>query len=342
MRHQLEDVVLQTNLLQAFQKNKIIQGKLSERQKSYYVKLIKEMQIYDVKTKLNRELLYTWKKESYVRQLKKNLVDYERKRFGARDAYYEYQAKNLENLISGGSQGLVIPPIEEKRRHDVDEKFQQFLREHPHTSTVKPRVTQSAAVLPTIITEDDEVAFKKEVESPSMTDLKIAETWSKIHAQSATPRRIKTLPTIHRSKTMGEIRRETIKNASNTPSVMVGGVQVSTPELNNQTNTSPEGTEPLVITSETLQQQTYADLIAMRSVRRPRKNPTDLNMLYEARKRIYHINKRAYEYNLCQRKCGLQYNNHFDKTTDDENEEEIDVERDRLRNEDRHQFKKDI
>ena len=91
------------------------------------------MQVYHLKEKYNRELLYTWKKESYVRQLKKNLEDYERKRFGVRDAYYEYQARNLGNIIAG-QQEIVIPPSEEERRLNINKKYHQFLQNNPNES----------------------------------------------------------------------------------------------------------------------------------------------------------------------------------------------------------------
>jgi len=142
MKHSNDDGVLQTNLLQAFQKNKLIQGKLNEQQRLYYVQLVKDMQEYKLKEKLNKELLYTWEKENYVRQLKKNLQEYERKRFGVRDAYYEYQARNLECVITG-QQGLVIPPKEEERRLNVNAKLNQFLHDNPIQTTESMRITQS-------------------------------------------------------------------------------------------------------------------------------------------------------------------------------------------------------
>jgi hypothetical protein len=41
------------------------------------------MQDYNLKEKLNKELLNIWKEENYVRQLKKDLREYDRKRFEA-------------------------------------------------------------------------------------------------------------------------------------------------------------------------------------------------------------------------------------------------------------------
>ncbi|CAF3296278.1 unnamed protein product [Rotaria socialis] len=361
MKHAVEDGVLQTNLLQAFQKNKIIQGKLNERQRSYYVELIKDMQDYKLKEKLNKELLYTWKKESYVRQLKKNLQDYERKRFGVRDAYYEYQARNLDSIISG-QQGLVIPPREEERRLNVNTKFRQFLDEHPLKTSASMRVVQSANLVKNIKGKPE----KKEEEDV----LAVEETWKQIHAQSAIGlrrKRPKFLPTLQRSSTMDEIRRNKTFNKSLIPptvAVVASVIVTTTPELVNVTledkdqaallplKASPvhatmiEGVEPVLITSQTLEKQTRADLVTMRSVRRPQKNPIDLNMTFESRKRIYQINKRVYNYQLCHRKCALQYNARFDRQeptnpADDEENLLIEMsETNRRRYEDRHQSDK--
>ena len=356
MKHSADDGVLQSNLLQAFQKNKIMQGKLSEKQRTYYVQLLKDMQDYSLKEKLNRELLYTWKKESYVRQLKRNLQEYERKRFGVRDAYYQYQARNLD-CIMAGQKGLVIPPTEEERRQNVDAKFRRFLAEHPvqkgEGENLVARSVQSAEQTRRELEEAEAEAVEK--------------TWKPIHAQSAVGlqrRKTRPLPAIQRSSTMDEIRRSNVLAKTMAPPTVaiVSSVLVTTtPELVHpppppaeeekptvptrlivRRPTLPEGIEPVLITSETLQKQTRADLVAMRSVRRPRKNPIDLNMAFEARKRIYHINKRVYDYQFCQRKCGLQYIGNYDRPepsdTDDDDEEILEMnELARKRYEDRHQ-----
>ena len=80
MKHSASDSAFHTNLLQALQKNKVMQGKLTEYEHSHYIKLLKDMQTYSLKEKYNRELLYTWKKESYIRQLRKSLQEYEQQR----------------------------------------------------------------------------------------------------------------------------------------------------------------------------------------------------------------------------------------------------------------------
>jgi hypothetical protein len=115
---------------------------------------MKDMQDYNLKEILNKELLYTWKKENYVRQLKKNLREYDRKRFGARDAYYEYQARNLDCVLIA-QQGLVIPSKEKERRVNVNTKFQQFLKEHPLRTTSVMRVDQST-------NKDDHISMLKQ------------------------------------------------------------------------------------------------------------------------------------------------------------------------------------
>ena len=363
MKHTNDDGVLQSNLLQAFQKNKIIQGKLNERQRSYDVHFVKDMQDYKLKEKLNKELLYTWKKENYVRQLKKKLQEYDRKRFGARDAYYEYQAKNLDSIIAG-HQSLVIPPSEEEHRLTVNAKYLQFLDDHPLQRNSPTRTIQSA----TAATDDNSQLEKKNQEE----DIRgVEETWKSIHAQSAVGlrQRSKVLPAVHRSSTMDEIKRNKIIAKSYEPATLafVSSLLVTTtPELANRgaeekdrlgllttgrvsTHSAMiEGIEPVLIASETLQKQTRADLVTMRSVRRPQRNPIDLNMAFESRKRIYKINKRVFDYHICPRKCALQYNSQFDRTeqidpADDEENLLAEMnENSRRRYEDRHQSDKNF
>lgn len=358
MKHAIDDGLLQSNLLQAFQKNKIIQGKLNERQRLYYVELVKDMQDYKLKEKLNKELLYTWKKETYVRQLKKNLQDYERKRFGVRDAYYDYQARNLDSIIAG-EHGLVIPPQEEERRLNVNAKYNQFLAENPL------KIKQSARSL--LPSQSPPIEIQEKFDEDEDDFDGVTETWKQIHAQSAVglrKKRAKFLPNLQRASTMGDIRRSNALTKTLVPptvAVISSVLVTTTPEIVNvstetkdQTVTQTakpaknnssmiEGFEPVLISSETLQKQTRADLVAMRSVRRPLRNPIDLNMTFESRKRIYQINKRMFGYQLCHRKCALQYNAQFDRpqksdpADDDENLliEMNDV--NRRRYEDRHQ-----
>ena len=337
MKHTIDDGVLQTNLLQAFQKNKIIQGKLNERERLYHVQLVRDMQDYKVKEKLNRELLYTWKKESYVRQLKKNLQEYERKRFGARDAYYEYQAKNLDAIIAG-QQGLVIPPREEERRLNVKAKFDQFIHDHPVQTLASIHIVQSANSI--IDQKPDEHA--------------VEETWKPIHAQSAVGlrrKKTKNLPTIQRASTMDEIKRNQapISITTTVPEVVVeSSDEKQQVKLVPNRSTLSESIGPILITTDAIQKQTRADLIAMRSVRRPQKNPIDLNIIFESRKRIYQINKRVYNYHICPRKCGLQYNTQFDRPqlidpADDDDNLLLEMdETTRRRYEDRHQSDKNF
>ncbi|CAF2882507.1 unnamed protein product [Rotaria sp. Silwood2] len=332
MKHSADDGVFQSNLLQAFQKNKIIQNKLTECQHVYYIQLVKDLEIYNLQEKYNRELLYTWKKESYIRQLKKDLQEYERQRFGMRDDYYENQLKTLDNVIAG-EQTLVIPPSEEKRRLDVNAKYHQFLQKNPLQTLPFMRVNKSAN-----ISFQQNTNNKNEEEEEEEEVHSLEKTWEHIHAQSARfprQRQNTTLPTIHRSLTMNEIRknrasaksysssiRDNVSNAHFTQSFEL--INTSFDEKIQQSPRSParltqnhsglsDGIEPLLITSETLDKYSRADLVSMRSVRRPRKNPSDLNLLFETRKRIYQINRRALDHELDQRKRGLQKPIQFDQ-----------------------------
>jgi hypothetical protein len=351
MKHTIDDGVLQSNLLQAFQKNKSIQGQLNERHRLYYIQLMKDMQDYNLKEKFNKELLYTWKKENYVRQLKKNLREYDRKRFGARDAYYEYQARNLDCVLTG-QKGLAIPPKEEERRVKVNAKFQHFLKEHPLRTTSAMRVVQSVNAI--IDQEKEEEENARGVE----------ETWKHIHAQSAVGLKRKkrsVLPAIQRSLTIGEIKQNKVNSippATIVESKVPGSNISEVVEVEKKHlpllpvapihSTIADDIEPIQITSDVIQRETRADLVAMRSIRRPQKNPIDLNITFESRKRIYQINKSVYEYRICPRKCGLQYNSRFDRPqiidpVDDEDNLLVEMsETTRRRYEDRHQADKNF
>lgn len=357
MKQSTDEAILQTNLLQAFQKNKIIQGKLSERQRIHYVQLVKEMQDHNLKEKLNRELLYTWKKESYVRQLKKNLEEYRRKRFGVQDAYYDYQTRNLESIVAG-QQGLVIPPKEEENRLNVNTKLNVFLAEHPArvSSSIRPFGSRKVPALPTTTTDN-------KIKEDEIDTEAVEKTWQEIHALSAIGLRRGNrvdLPMLKRSFTMDEFRRNNglpknplVASVAIISSVFTPTKVDSTPSPNNDEQKLslsvpllPEGLEPISISSETLAKQTGADLINMKSVRRPRKNIIDLNMAFEARKRIYRINKHVFDQPSCHKKCSLKFNSAFDRAEfkDPADDEEIGLielnEIARRRYEDRHQADK--
>jgi hypothetical protein len=315
----------------------------------YYVQLLKDMQVYHVKEKYNRELLYTWKKESYIRQLRKDLQEYGQKnRFDMNDPYYEYQVRNLGNIISG-QQTLVIPPSEEERRLNINAKYHRFLQKNPLRRSSSTRVSKSAI----ISTEGSKFEDDEELDNT----LPLEEASKHNYAQSATISRRKQntkLPSIHRPATMSEIRRNKTSARSLSPSkvAVASKVPVTTsPEIFTSPSDekiqqsprspgsptklspnylgSPDVLEPLLITSEALDKHTGADLVTMRSVRRPRKDPSDLNLIFETRKRIYQINKRALDYHPCQRKYKLQANiqlkqiesvNLVDNSPDDINE----------------------
>jgi hypothetical protein len=322
MKHSTSDGILQTNFLEVFQKNTLIQEELEERQRSDHLQLMKEMRDYKLKEKLNKELLYTWNKEHYVRQLKQKLQEYEAKRFGVRNAYYEYQARNLDYVLNS-QRGLIIPPIEEERRLNVNAKLHQFLRDHPLPITSSMHGLQSADV--------DQARQKEEEEEEDARG--IEQTWKSIHAQSAIASKRKQrnfLPSIQRSSTMDKMRRNKplTKNLVPSTTVVVSNEPATT--ISDTVNVSSESKrrfvlpvipirstlsediEPTKITSEILEKQTGDDLATMRSIRRLQKNPIDLNKTFEIRKRTYQINKRVYDYHLCRRKCILKYNSLFE------------------------------
>jgi hypothetical protein len=326
MKHSGTDSTFQTNLLQALQKNKIIQGKLTECQNVYYMQLLKDMQTYNLEEKYNRELLYTWKKESYIRQLKKDLQEYEQQSCGVKDAYYEYQIQKLGNLI-GGQQTLVIPQSEEERRLDVNAKYRRFLQKNPLqvSSSINGVKSINIPMEQGIKDESD----KTEQEEEEISPRSLEDTWKYVHAKSAVGQRRKPnnlFPHIRRPLTINEIRKNKSSAKSFTTPVSRRLVPTSpeifhslsddkiqrlpTKSASNAVGLS-DSMEALNITSEIIDKHTRADLVTMRSVRRPRKNPFEVNLLFETRKRIYQINKRTLDYQLFQRKRQLQQNIQF-------------------------------
>ncbi|CAF1014221.1 unnamed protein product [Rotaria magnacalcarata] len=334
MKHSGDDGTFQTNLLQALQKNKVIQDKLTECQHLYYIQLLKELQNYNLKEKYNRELLYSWKKEIYIRKLKKSLEEYECKCFGIRDDYYRSQLKNLDSVITG-EQTLVIPPSEEKRRLNIHEKYDQFLKKNPIQLSSSPvRVSKTANVS----LDQNKINTYEEKDDKHDNNIKevdhtysLEQTWKHIHAQSARAPRGKlnnSLPAIHRSLTMTGIQRNRtsakttipsrVSIISNSPGMKtsrsinsLSGEKVQqSPQLSAQFKQNhselSDSVEPLIINTQSLGKYTRNDLVDMRSVRRPRKNASDLNLIFETRKRIYQINRRALDYETYQRMTGLQ------------------------------------
>lgn len=319
----------QPNLLQALHKNKMIQSKLTQCEKRFQIQFLKQMEIYTVQEKFNRELLYTWKKEIYVRQQRKFLQQYVEKRHGIPDEYYENQMKNLENIIAG-QQSLVVPPVEEEYRLMVNKKYLEFLAKNPvELPPSFKRVEKNS-------NESMQIEFEEEE-----NHRKIEQTWKYLNAQSAGGRRRRheNLPTIPRSTTAKESTRRILNSTQNlrsartpnstsrfgkTDSTLISFSSSSKTFSNS--STLPEGIEPLVIHSETVQKATRADLLSMRSVRRAKKSPTDVNMIYEARKRVYQINRRALDVQMSQRKAGFVYELPTDRSIPmeiNENDEQI-------------------
>lgn len=328
MKQAGDAVVYHTNLLQAIQKNKIIQDKLEEYERLYNIQLLKDLQDYKVKAKYNQELLYTWQKENYVRKLKRDLEEHQRQRFGVIDDYYINQLRNIENFITG-EQTVVIPPSEEKRRLKLNEKYQQFLQKLPvQPPSTSVRNSKSANI--TLVHEQtkthEEKPRDKVVEVEPIPNLE--QTWKHIHAQSArTPRTTEKhmVPTTNRSLTLSGFQRNkasakttnltktnsqlNIQSAKTSKLFNASSVEHISPRLLNQftqnDSTLSDNMEPLIITNETLGKYTREDLVNMRSVRRPRKNASDLNLIFETRKRICEINRRTLDYESYQRKLGL-------------------------------------
>lgn len=308
MKNSRNENIFHTNLLQALQKNKVIQSKLSECQREYYVQLLKNMQTYHLEEKYNRELLYMWKKESQVRQLKKDLQDYEEQRFGQRDAYYQYQSQKIEGIIAG-EQRLVVPVSEEKRRSNVHAKYIRFLRKNPVETSAAARRKSLVGVAEGSNDEEDDDDEEEDNEE-EINARGVEETWKHIHAQSAIVTRraqVTTLPTIHRSATIGTKRSLARSGISSKRKPLIH------PTLNETSGESPgrsgentfrppEGMEPLNLTSDTLDKHTRADLVVMRSVRRTKKDPTELNLIFETRKRVCEINRRATNIRFCEKK----------------------------------------
>jgi len=333
MKNSTDNHVFQTNLLQALQKNKLIQDKLTECQQTYYVQLLKDMQTYNVKEKYNKNLLYSWKRENYIRQLRKNLEEYKQKHMGKTDAFYEYQRKKLDNLVSG-QQSVPIPPSEEERRLNIHVKYNRFLRQNPIQSANLPNVNKKKN--DNEGDDDEEEEDKENHEEKTARDLE--ETWRHIHAQSAVHARAKSnsfLPNIRRSLTRNENRRKKSSakisssarilqpQRSSLSPVRTSNILISSTNEIQQSSTLKTSSNQFEL-SETMESvasladdildnHTHGDLISIRSVRRPRRNPAELNLLFETRKRIYQINKSALETQLNERKTRLQPHFQFER-----------------------------
>jgi len=293
-----DDSVLPKNFFRAIQKNKIIQNQLIDRQHLCDIQLVKDMKNYNSQEKYNQQLLYTWKKESYIRKLKKNIQEYQRNTSDGDDDYYQYQIKNLDHIINGRS-GLIVPLNEKERRLNINAKYQQFLQEYPLKTSLSSKIP----------IDRNQIERGEEENTRSLE-----KTWKYIHAQSANRSRRKrsnNLPIIGRSSTMDQIRinkvltRNVIPSASNelgrTDSQVVDSSsneklqRLSTKQRSKRLESS-DRIEPLLMISETFDNHNRTDLVTMRSIRRPRLNPSDLNYLYESRKRFYQMNRRVFNY----------------------------------------------
>ncbi|CAF0737877.1 unnamed protein product [Adineta steineri] len=284
MKHAADDETLQTSIFDAFYKNKLMQGKLDEQQRLYYMEYVKNMKNNNLNVQINKALLYTWKKESYIRQLIKNLQEYERKRIGFRDIFYESQLNNLEHITTN-QQSPIIPLTEEANRLNINIKLQQFFQDNP------VRMKSSKSI---VKTDSNDLAQ----ESP--IDL--------------TKQQLKLAPLSRNgsSKSKSSIKPHEESTTDDTSNVFaIGMSEKKRQSILKLTQVVPirsrlfGNMEPVVVVSETLERQTRPDLVTMRSVRRPQRDPADLNLIFEVRKRIYQTNKRSYEKQLYHRRCGL-------------------------------------
>ncbi|CAF0786385.1 unnamed protein product [Adineta steineri] len=284
MKHAADDETLQTNIFDAFYKNKLMQGKLDEQQRLYYMEYVKNMKNNNLNVQINKALLYTWKKESYIRQLIKNLQEYERKRIGFRDIFYESQLNNLEHITTN-QQSPIIPLTEEANRLNINVKLQQFFQDNP------VRMKPSKSI---VKTDSNDLAQ----ESPI----------------NLTKQQLKLAPLSRNgsSKSKSSIKPHEESTTDDTSNVSVIGMsEKKRQSILKLTQVVPirsrlfGNMEPVVVVSETLERQTRPDLVTMRSVRRPQRDPADLNLIFEVRKRIYQTNKRSYEKQLYHRRCGL-------------------------------------
>ncbi|CAF3554901.1 unnamed protein product [Adineta steineri] len=284
MKHAADDETLQTNIFDAFYKNKLMQGKLDEQQRLYYMEYVKNMKNNNLNVQINKALLYTWKKESYIRQLIKNLQEYERKRIGFRDIFYESQLNNLEHITTN-QQSPIIPLTEEANRLNINVKLQQFFQDNP------VRMKPSKSI---VKTDSNDLAQ----ESPI----------------NLTKQQLKLAPLSRNgsSKSKSSIKPHEESTTDGTSNVFaIGMSEKKRQSILKLTQVVPVRSrlfgnmEPVVVVSETLERQTRPDLVTMRSVRRPQRDPADLNLIFEVRKRIYQTNKRSYEKQLYHRRCGL-------------------------------------
>ncbi|CAF0851774.1 unnamed protein product [Adineta steineri] len=307
--------VPESNVFQAIQKNKIIQGQLIDRQRLYDIQLVKDMKDYDIEEKYNRDLLYTWKKETYLRQLKKSLQEYEYNKTNITDAFYEYQVRNLDHITSNRP-GLIIPPREEERRLNIKMRYEEFLQKNP---------IQTLSSVPIDKTTNNIPKQNQNQNQPDEDEIarSLEQTWKHIQTQTAnvsTEKQHLDSSTLHRSLTLNDIRRnKTNPIRSMTASNVLGRTtsnidNLISNEKSQQSLIRPRSNhfeshdkiESLSIAPNVLNKYTHSDLYTIRSIRRPKQNPIDLSYIYETRRRICQINKRSIDWQILKKKC---YNN---------------------------------
>ncbi|CAF1262874.1 unnamed protein product [Adineta ricciae] len=272
MEQRKDEVPLETSLFRAIQKNKVLQSQSIRQQHDEEFQLTKYLKDHHTEEKFQRELLYSWKNETYLRDLKKKL----RVNPTKNDAAYEYQLKTLNHLISGRP-GLIIPPSEEQRRLQIRKKYEEFLRQNP-LSTLIPKPAESISI----------------DQSTQELARSIEETWKNIHMQSAIWSKQKQssgLTTLRRSLTLSDIRRKSTRPFDQRKSSLSENIRFRTNHFE-----LCESIEPPPVPLELVDRATQCDLFTMRSIRRPRQSSAELNSLYEARKHIYQMNRRVFNH----------------------------------------------
>jgi hypothetical protein len=310
-RDGIDNGALQTNLSQAFLKNKIMQDKLAERQRIYTIQLLKDMRDYELKKKLNKDLLNKWNKENDVRQSKANSHGHEQRRCVVRRDDDEQHTEHLDSTMSR-QRAIVLPVEEEQRRLTIHRRVRLFLERNPsaRVSPLSPRLTPSMHRSE----DDDDKINKQDLES----------TWKEIHARSVAEQQQHERCRQQRRRPFGRlpsIQRSLPTSASLVPVVDTVDRSSSSSYKSKTRSTTLKTRATLndsmcdTLANNGLESVKEGDveLVAMRSVRRPRKDPIDVNVLFEGRKRIYDMKKRARESHPCSRQYRIQSNSNGDR-----------------------------
>lgn len=260
-----------------------------------------------MKEKLNNQLLYLWKKESYVRKLKKSIENCESETEAVQDEHYESLVRNVKKIMTG-EQTLVVPPSEEERRSELNVKFLDFLQRNPSSLSSLKRFSRPSNVFYQSLNLDQ----KNHQIDPDL--IQVEQTWKQIHAQSAAPRsrsHVRNSTMKQRALTARDDRRSSRFLVS---SLATGDSGSRTPRRAKtnldsrvlpETSTLTEQIEVFLQHMDSLQKNINTDLVDMRSIRRDKGNPDDLKTIYESRRKICEINRHATEVENSDRKSRL-------------------------------------